>query len=103
MENIYEKGKKKIKEAAALKYSPEDGGAPKLIALGRGETAERIVETARENDVPVYEDASLAHTLSALKIGSEIPEELYEVVARVLVFISKLDSGYGEKYGIDKK
>lgn len=97
------KDKKKVKEAVALQYSPESGGAPKLIALGRGETAEKIVETAKANDVPVYEDQSLAHNLNMLKIGDEIPPELYEVVAQVLVFISKIDGRFGDRYGIGKK
>jgi flagellar biosynthesis protein len=100
---MQEKRDKKIKEAAALKYSPEDGGAPTIVALGRGETAERMLETAKNSDVPVYEDAGLAHTLNALNIGDEIPPELYEVVAQVLVFVSRLDNNYGEKYGYDGK
>lgn len=88
--------KTKIKEAAALKYSPEKGGAPEIVALGRGDTAERIIARAKENDVPLYEDANLAHTLNYLKIGSEIPRELYEVVAQILVFVSKLDTGFDQ-------
>lgn len=88
--------KANIKEAAALKYSPEKGGAPEIIALGRGDTADRIIARAKENDVPLYEDANLAHTLNFLKIGSEIPSELYEVVAQILVFVSKLDTGFNQ-------
>lgn len=94
--------RKKIKEAAALKYSPEKDSAPKIIALGKGEAAEKILETAQENNVAIYQDAELAHTLNRLKIGDEIPPELYEVVAEVLVFISNLDRSYGEKYGLKK-
>lgn len=89
-----EKKKEKIKEAVALKYSPDNGGAPEIVALGRGDTAERIIAKAKENDVPLYEDASLAHTLNYFKIGDEIPKALYEVVAQVLVFVSKLDSTF---------
>lgn len=98
-----EEKKYKIKEAAALRYSPENGNAPTIVALGKGEMAERILETAKKNDVPVYEDKSLAHTLNALSIGDEIPPELYEVVAQILVFVSKMDNDFGEKYGADKK
>lgn len=82
----------KIKEAAALRYSPEKGGAPEIVAIGKGETAERIIAKAKENDVPLYEDANLAHTLSYLKLGDEIPNELYEVVAQILIFVGDLDS-----------
>lgn len=90
--------KKKIKEAAALKYSPQKGGAPEIVALGKGDIAEKIIEKAIESDVPLYEDAVLAHTLNYLRIGDEIPEELYEVVAQIMVFVSQLDSSYKERW-----
>lgn len=88
--------RKQIKEAAALKYN-ENEAAPRIIALGKGEIAEKLIEKARESDVPVYENPELAHTLNMLKIGQEIPTELYEVVAEILVFVSKLDRLKGEK------
>jgi flagellar biosynthesis protein len=44
--------------------------------------------------VPLYEDAALAHTLNFFKVGSEIPPELYEVVAQILVFVGSLDSKF---------
>lgn len=91
---------KKIKEAVALQYTPGENSAPKLIALGRGEIAEKLIEKAEQTNVPVYENAGLAHTLVKLELGSEIPPELYEVVAEMLVFISNVDRSYGEKYGI---
>ena len=91
-----ENKKSKIREAAALKYSPEKGGAPEIVALGKGDTAERIIAKAKENNVPLYEDAELAHTLNYLNIGSEIPRDLYEVVAQILVFINKIDTSFGK-------
>lgn len=92
------KKEKKIKEAAALKYDPEKDTAPKIVALGQGEIAEKIFETARNNDVPIYEDANLAHTLNALNLLDEIPAELYEVVAQIMIFVSELDKTHGERY-----
>ncbi|HOV27570.1 MAG TPA: EscU/YscU/HrcU family type III secretion system export apparatus switch protein [Pseudobacteroides sp.] len=94
-----DKEKKKIKEAAALKYTPGENAAPKIVALAKGDMAEKIVEKAVENEVPVYENAQLAHTLNALGIGDEIPPELYEVVAEILVFVGSIDNGYGELNG----
>lgn len=94
---------KKITEAAALKYSPDSAGAPKIVALGKGETAEKMIAAAKGNNVPVYEDAVLAHTLNAMRIGDEIPPGLYEVVAEILVFVSNLDKNYGEAYGYKRK
>jgi flagellar biosynthesis protein len=55
-----------------------------------------------ENDVPVYENAQLAHALNSLNLGDEIPPELYEVVAEILVFVGSIDNGYGEAHGKNK-
>lgn len=82
--------KKQIKTAVALEYNPLDD-APKIVASGFGKTAERIIEKAKESDVPVHKDGPLADTLSRLEIGEEIPPELYEVVAEVLAFVDKLE------------
>ena len=82
--------KKKIKQAIALEYDPSDE-APRVIASGRGELAERIIERAKEADVPVHRDDKLADTLSRLEIGDMIPPELYEVVAEILVFVDSMD------------
>jgi flagellar biosynthesis protein len=91
--------KKDIKKAAALSYSPGEDGAPRVIASGKGVIAEKMLEKAAANKIPVYEDAHLADTLVKLKLGSEIPVELYEVVASVLTFISKVDEAAGKKFG----
>jgi len=92
------KPKKEIKHATALQYSPGTNVAPKVVASGKGEIAERIIEKAKENDVPIYQDTNLAKTLSALGIGDEIPPEIYEVVAEILIFIGSVDKSYGERY-----
>jgi flagellar biosynthesis protein len=86
---------KKRKIAAALEYDPETQGAPVLAAFGHGEVAERIIETAQASGVPVVEDASLSELLKQISIGDEIPEELYEVVAQVLVFIGEAEHKAG--------
>ncbi len=83
--------KKKVKTAVALSYDPNDDGAPKVIASGKGAIAERIIEKAKESNVPIHEDDKLADTLSKLEIGEMIPPELYEVVAEILVFVDAMD------------
>jgi flagellar biosynthesis protein len=70
--------------AVALHYS--GNGAPRIVAKGGGDVAARIVQTAREHNVPLQEDAALATTLSRLELGREIPRELYVAVAQVLAF-----------------
>ena len=88
---------KEIKQAAALQYSPDTDRAPKVIATGKGEVAQRIIDKANESNVPVYKDANLAQTLSSLCIGDEIPPEIYDVVAEILLFIGNVDKYYGER------
>ena len=78
------------KKAVALEYEPGDT-APKVIASGQGKLAERIIEVAKEADVPVHKDAKLAESLSILDIGEYIPPELYNIVAEVLVFVDSMD------------
>ena len=83
--------KDKMKKAAALSYK-EGQDAPIVTALGRGETAERIIKTAKENDVPIFENENLISSLIHLDLGQQIPQELYSVVAEVLVFISDIEN-----------
>ncbi|MBO6148696.1 MAG: EscU/YscU/HrcU family type III secretion system export apparatus switch protein [Lachnospiraceae bacterium] len=84
------KEQNKVKTAVAIAYDPKDV-APTVVASGKGKVAEKIIEKARESDVPVHEDSKLASTLSSLEIGDAIPPELYEVVAEVLVFVDRMD------------
>lgn len=72
--------------AVALHYNVSGNGAPRVVAKGGGEIAEKIIETAREHNVPLQEDAALAGALSKLDIGQQIPKELYVAVAHVLAF-----------------
>ena len=83
--------REKLKTAVALGYDPSEDGAPKVIASGKGALAEKIIEQAEENKIPVHEDDKLANTLSKLEIGEMIPPELYEVVAEILVFVDAMD------------
>ena len=92
-ENKHIAGKEKT--AVAVAYNPGEV-APKILAVGKGEVAERIIETAKENDVPFYQDNKLAETLSKLQIGDTIPPELYEVVAEILVFVDDMDRMKGK-------
>ncbi|MCX7774101.1 MAG: EscU/YscU/HrcU family type III secretion system export apparatus switch protein [Clostridia bacterium] len=87
----------KMKKASALSYKPGESKAPQVIASGKGEIANKIIEKAKEAHIPIYEDEHLAEALSHIQLGSEIPTELYEVVAEVLAFISRLDETYAQR------
>lgn len=80
----------KKKKAVALLYEP-GSQAPQVVASGQGVIADRIIETAKESDVPLYKDTNLAETLLKLDIGDSIPPELYGVVAEILVYVDKMD------------
>ena len=80
----------KVKTAVALAYEAGDV-APKILATGKGELAERIIEKGKAGNVPLYKDNKLANTLSKLEIGDTIPPELYDVVADILVFVDDMD------------
>ena len=80
----------KPKTAVAVAYEPGER-APKIIAAGKGTVAEKIIEKAKEAEIPFYRDDKLADTLSKLEIGDNIPPELFEVVAEILVFVDDMD------------
>jgi flagellar biosynthesis protein len=84
--------KKKKARAVALKYETEKDSAPRVVAKGRDLIAEKIIETARAHNVPLYEDKNLVQVLEALDIDTEIPPELYRAVAEVLAFIYRLNA-----------
>ncbi|NLY56831.1 MAG: hypothetical protein GX058_10050 [Firmicutes bacterium] len=81
----------KDKKAAALKYDPLTDAAPRVIASGSGEIAERILAIAEAHGIAIHQDSTLVELLAALELNSEIPPELYGIVAEILAFIYRLD------------
>ena len=79
----------RVKKAVALKYNPEIDNAPKLIAKGEKEIAEKIIKIAKENGIPIFEDPYLISILYKLNFYEEIPEEIYEAVAAILATVYK--------------
>ena len=77
-------------KAVALRYDGTEA-APVVVASGLGYMAQKIVEVASENNIPVYEDSSLATVLSQFKLGQEIPEELYAAIVEIYVYFLKFD------------
>ena len=87
-ENRRDEGRRK---AVALRYNLDKDEAPKILAKGAGHLAERIIELAQEQGIPLHEDPDLVGLLSKLELGTEIPEQLYAAVAEVLAFIYRLN------------
>lgn len=81
---------KKDKLAAALKYEHTDN-APTVVAKGKNHVAEKIIAEARKNKIPIKVDAECAELINLTELGHEIPEELYGVVAKILVFVNTID------------
>ncbi len=74
------------KKAVALNYDENSNFAPIIVASGMGYMAEKIVDVANQNSIPVYEDTSLATLLTQLELGQEIPEELYKTIVDIYVY-----------------
>ena len=77
--------------AVALKYEVGKSGAPKVVAKGMDEVAQRIKKIAAEHNVPLHEDVFLARSLyKACDVGDDIPEKLFKAVAQILAYVYQL-------------
>jgi flagellar biosynthesis protein len=79
------------KKAVALEYEDEEDEAPRVSAKGEGHLAEKIIELAEREDVPLYQDEDLVELLYGLDIDEQIPPSLYEVVAEVFAFLYRIN------------
>ena len=77
------------KTAVAIHYDEQDV-APRIVAKGKGAIAEKIIEIALENHIPIQEDMVLANALAQVDLEEMIPPELYKVVAEILAFVYRL-------------
>lgn len=91
----------KKNKAVALKYNAEVDKAPVIIASGSGNIANKIIEIAEQNGIPVYRDDSAASLMCMLEVGNSVPPELYEVIAAI--YCQLLKSSEKMKKGMEKK
>ena len=84
-----------LKSSVALQYDRQLDPAPTIVASGKGLIAERILEIAREHDIPIREDADLVQVLAKLDLGEAIPGDLYPVIAEVFAFVYRLNAEKG--------
>ena len=83
--------------AIALKYDPENMGAPRVIAKGAGFLAARIRQVAASSGVPIVERKPLAQALyKSVEIGQEVPPEFYQAIAEILAYVYEL-AGKGSR------
>lgn len=88
--------------ATALGYDPEHDDAPVVVASGRGKIAEQIINTARENHVPIHSDPMLAESLGRINVNQAIPPDLYIVVAEIFAYIYRIQTQNTRQTGILK-
>ena len=78
--------------AVALRYDRAKDSSPRVLAKGRGLIARKIIELAREHNVPIKEDSDLVRILERLELRQEIPQETYIAVAEILSFIYRMNT-----------
>ena len=83
--NIKEKPVRQM--AVALKDRTKERMVPQVIAAGRGNIAEQILQLAFENDIKVTEDSALAEMLVSMELDSPIPSEAFMAVAEILYYV----------------
>ncbi|MBE6051371.1 MAG: fused FliR family export protein/FlhB family type III secretion system protein [Clostridium sp.] len=79
--------------AIALKYEEGVSEAPKVVAKGADLVAIKIKELAKENDVPIMENKTLARMIyKEVEVDQDIPHHMYQAVAEVLAMVFKLNN-----------
>ena len=86
--------KRPRKGAVALRYEPKTRSSPSVTALGRGLLAERLIEEAKRHGIPIRENPDLVQILLELDLGQEIPPDLYQAVAEILIFVYRLNEDW---------
>ncbi|WP_148254128.1 EscU/YscU/HrcU family type III secretion system export apparatus switch protein [Aidingimonas lacisalsi] len=79
------------RQAVALAYQDGDQ-APRVLAQGYGELAERIVDEAKRQGIYVHDAPELVALLMQLNIDERIPPKLYQVIAELLVWVREIDA-----------
>lgn len=82
--------------AAALQYEQEKDNAPRITAKGKGLIAEKIIELARANGIPIQQDPGLVQILCKLDLDEDIPLELYRAIAELLAFVYSMNERHRE-------
>ena len=68
----------------------DGSGAPQVTAKGNGETAERIIELAKQHGIPMQQNPQLVELLMQVNLNDEIPADLYFAVAEVIAYVYRL-------------
>ena len=77
-----------MNKAVAIKYN-KNLPAPFITAKGNSFVADKLLKIAEEHNIPVVKDEFLSETLYIMEPGEYIPEEVFDIVAQILVFIKE--------------
>ncbi|WP_062046431.1 EscU/YscU/HrcU family type III secretion system export apparatus switch protein [Bacillus sp. JCM 19034] len=79
--------------AAVIRYDHEDD-TPKVVAHGKGQVANQIIEIAKKNNIQMQEDPLLVENLLDMDLGDNIPPQLYTIMAEILLLIEEMEKNY---------
>lgn len=85
------------RRAVALRYDQDQESAPRVLAKGQGDLAERIIALAAEHGIPLHEDRDLVRLLGVLDIDVQIPPALYRALAEVLAHLYRTNARLAER------
>ena len=85
------------RRAVALRYDEASEMAPRVLAKGQGDVAERIIALAEQHGIPLHEDQDLVRLLSILDLDVEVPPTLYRALAEVLAHIYRANAKLSAK------
>lgn len=83
-----------LQRAVALAYDKHKDKAPKVVATGEGLIAQKIIEKAKEFDIPIFQNKALVDSLIHLDLDEEIPPELYRAVVEVFIWLYNTEGKY---------
>jgi flagellar biosynthesis protein len=83
-------------KAVALRYKAGEDAAPRIAAKGQGSVADKILQMAKQHDIPIREDRNLLQMLTTLDLDQEIPPSVYRAVAEILAFLYRLSNRSNE-------
>lgn len=76
--------------AVAIEYH-EGMKAPRVLAKGPYHVAQKIIQIAKENNIPVVQNIPVARAIyKTIDIGQEISSDLYLAMAEILAYVYKL-------------
>ncbi|CEP77560.1 MAG: EscU/YscU/HrcU family type III secretion system export apparatus switch protein [Defluviitoga tunisiensis] len=79
------------KKVVALRYKKGVDNAPKVVAKGMDLIAQRILEIAEKENIPIIKNEKAVEDFYGIDLDDEIPSELYEIAAEIIAFVYKLD------------